>query len=177
MRSYPKVVVGSAWKDVDLPWIQTSNSWRRIAQGWVNDGDEWRPVWDLITLPKMYDGSVWTDGRWGQIPGTIWGNTNAYNTFDMPTVREVIGIQIEISIAKEQGSFHGNGGRFGVGTSYPPIAWEAGPWTGVQTSPYIPCSFAAGQQIRVWCYGNDNDGDGKTISYVKIVNVFYRGND
>lgn len=173
MRSYSRMVFNNAWRNLDLPWIQNSSRWRRVELGWIQDGSNWRPLWDLIDLPVTAPDGVFVSGRWGRIPGTIWGSTTTYSYWNIPTVKRVVGIQIQINVGKEQGSFHGNGGRFGAGRTSPAITWEAGPWTGLQTSPYMACNFAAGEEIRVWCYGNDDDGDGKTIDFVKLVNVYY----
>lgn len=175
MRSSPKAVSGGAWHDLDLPYAVSGGAWHRIEQGWAVSGGVWAPIWDLISLPQGYQNSTHVGGRNGSIGGTLWGNTRLYTYWDLPTVKRVVGVVIEVTLGSAQGGWHGSGGKYGAGQTQPSDwPWEAASGSGVKTSTVLPCSFAAGERITVWAYGGGSDsGDGKGLKSITLTDVIY----
>ena len=175
MRSTPKTVSGGAWRDLDLPYIVIGGVWRRVQQAWTVSGGNWAPIWDLISLPQNWQNSNHISGRYGSIAGTIWGDTVVNTYWDLPTVKRVVGVVIDITLGSPQGSWHGSGGKFAAGQTWPSDwSWEAPPWEGVRTSTVLPCNFAPGERITVWIYGGGSDrGDGKSLWNLVLRDVIY----
>lgn len=132
--------------------------------------------WLGISWPPLGPDS-WThrSGRSSNIPGTMWGGSQGYATFTPPTKQRVVGVQIEINISKKQGSYHGDGGRFGASASnagYPGTQWYAGDWSGIQTQ-WLDCNIPAGAPIYIWGSKGSDRGDGASYHSIRIVGLRY----
>lgn len=175
MRSMPSVDIGGGWRNLDLPWLKMGGSWRRIDNAWVCMSGQWRPLWDKIDLPQNNWNSQHVGGRSGSIGGTLWGNTRLMTYWDLPTVKRVVGVVIDVTLHGYQGGWHGSGGKYGVGQTQPSDwPWEAPSGNGVKRSTVLPCSFAAGERITVWAYGGGSDsGDGKGLKMITLTDVIY----
>lgn len=123
------------------------------------------------TPPFSLEGWTYTGGRWGVIPGSMWGGTSGYGVFNFPRRKRIKAIKIQIQIYSKNGNFHGTGGYFG---SANPREWSAGPWEGVQVSPWLACNAAPGEPVIVHGFkGNSDQGDGANYGPMYIVDVMY----
>lgn len=175
MRVNPKLVSGGRWANVDLPWVVSGGRWRQCDNVFVATGGVWRPVYDKINLPIGFYNSTHYGGRSGSIGGVLWGGSKYYTYWDIPTVKRVVGVVIDIFVDGKQGGYHGNDGYYAANQTYPDNwAWIAPSGSGTFRSPVMPCNFAAGERITVWAYGGSSDrGDGKNLRSITLVDVIY----
>lgn len=166
---------GGAWRPCNRAYINSGGAWRNVKQIYVRAGDNrWWPIWDKANAKMpIYNQTEMAWGRGGGMPGTVWGSTVCYADWWLDIYRPITGVVFSFNISKWQGSLHGSGGNFGVGEVNPGVQWRAGDYTGDQQSPVMSCNVQPGQVLRIWNYGNSDQGDGKTYSWFRLDRVIY----